>query len=66
MYCVKATSIRKLETSEKMRKNEKIRCEKGKYEKKKKNYMESNTRNAHLTLWGRRVIFTPPYAHLKT
>ena len=37
MYCVKPTSVWKLETSEKMRKkNEKIGCEKGKFEKKEK------------------------------
>lgn len=36
MYCVKPTSVWKLETSEKMRKNEKNRCEKGKFEKKEK------------------------------
>ena len=45
-----------------MRKNEKIGYEKGKFGKKKKKWVWSNTWGAHLTLWGRRVVFTPPYA----
>ena len=43
----------------------KIRCEEGNLKKKKKNYMWGNTRGAHLTLWGRRVILPPPYATFK-
>ena len=36
------------------------------FRKKKKNWMWGNTWGAHLTLWGRRVIFTPPpYATFK-
>lgn len=65
MYCVKPTSIRKLETSEKMRKNEKIRCEKGKFEKKKKITWRV-IHGVHISLFGGEGSFLPPpYAHLK-
>lgn len=49
-----------------MRKNEKIRCEKGKFEKKKKITWRV-IHGAHISLFGGEGSFLPPpYVHLKT
>lgn len=66
MYCVKPTSVWKLETSEKMRKNEKIGYGVENLKKNKK-ITCGVIHGVHISLFGGEGLFyPPPMLHIKT